>query len=1301
MRFRLLSILGTLPLLACSSHGGSVDRSTPDAAEPAPTTEGASARVLREAATFAPIGRALAHRAPLAETPRGFARRAAPATAPLREARLPGTAAAPLHLATSRAPDAWLDVRGLELESAPGELREDVVTYADAAPSTDLLLTAEAARVEETRLLRDERAPTTFRYALELGPAIVEARVRGDRVELADASGYVELSTEPAFAVDARGVTRPLSVALEGGGRARTLTLTLDARGLTFPIAVDPVWTTSPNVPCGPHVSVAILLPSGKVFATGGYSPQTCIYDPTTNAWTGGASGTPIANYPLPFDDASVSPITKMLRGTLLNDGTVLVVAGGTTDKRAAIFSPSSLTWTTQTNQQLNVCAGCGLVTLADGRVFKANGGSGQSTEIWSPTTKAWTASSNVPFVVAGEPLVVGLKGSYAGRAFVFGGNPIQNGAVWTASSGAFSGLLTGRRFLGPTAVALSDGRAMIVGYPTGSVGTPMVATLFDPGTLTFKDTALNPAVNQAIGLALLPSGLVLAAGGESTAASPIPSTASVIYDPSADAWTSIDPLPNAQAEQMMVVMADKRVMSVGGNVINGASGGATQIFTPLSQGASCAAPLRSQTCVTGYCVNSVCCSTASCPNGVCNAPAITGRAAGVCALNSGQKCTHTYDCASGFCVDGVCCNAACTGQCEACNGAGTAGTCTAVTGTPVSPRGACTGVGAGTACGPSCDGTTRTSCVYAPAGTIACSAAACTAGVMTTASKCDGKGACPVVSSSCHAYVCDTNKCFTACTGDAQCAAGFYCDTPTSTCSPKIGLGASCTGASMCPSGTFCTDGVCCGVKTCGAGFSCALGSAGGTVSPGTCSKVIGTVCSSNAECGSSHCVDGVCCDTACTGQCEACNGASGVGTCSTVTGAPVAPRAACTGNGAGSACGPSCDGTTRTSCVYAPAGTLACGAATCSAGVMTTASKCDGKGNCPSVTSSCGEYVCDTSKCFTACTADAQCAAGYYCDTPSSTCSPKTGLGAACTSGSMCPPSTFCTDGVCCGIANCGTGFSCALGSAGGPVAPGTCAKVPGTLCSGDAECGSGHCVDGVCCDTACTDACAACDVVGKKGTCSPVLGPPHGTARSACDDGGANKCAARQCDGTAQTAACNGYVNDGTIECAAARCDGGRFVAAARCDGAGACVTPVPSSCGKYVCDAATTVCKTACATNADCAPGSVCNAGRCTDAPSCSTDGTASIDPVTQVATPCAPYRCATTGACGGSCATTDDCQAGLSCDKSSGTGQCVAPPSPTSSSGGCAAAEGASRSPWAAWAALAGLAFAIARRRRRA
>jgi alpha-tubulin suppressor-like RCC1 family protein len=87
----------------------------------------------------------------------------------------------------------------------------------------------------------------------------------------------------------------------------------------------------------------------------------------------------------------------------------------------------------------------------------------------------------------------------------------------------------------------------------------------------------------------------------------------------------------------------------------------------------------------------------------------------------NGETCAAGGDCKSGACVDGVCCNEACTGQCEACNVEGSAGTCGAVTGPPVGSRTAC--AGGGDVCGLTCNGTLRDQCEEStlPCGTGTC----------------------------------------------------------------------------------------------------------------------------------------------------------------------------------------------------------------------------------------------------------------------------------------------------------------------------------------------------------------------------------------------------------------------------------------------------------------------------------------------------------------------------------------------------------------------------------------------------
>ncbi len=74
-------------------------------------------------------------------------------------------------------------------------------------------------------------------------------------------------------------------------------------------------------------------------------------------------------------------------------------------------------------------------------------------------------------------------------------------------------------------------------------------------------------------------------------------------------------------------------------------------------------------TCLTGCTSDSQCAATAYC-NGASCVPKLTG----------GSACSAANQCTSGNCVDAVCCDTACTGTCQACNQAGTAGTCTNIT---------------------------------------------------------------------------------------------------------------------------------------------------------------------------------------------------------------------------------------------------------------------------------------------------------------------------------------------------------------------------------------------------------------------------------------------------------------------------------------------------------------------------------------------------------------------------------------------------------------------------------------------
>jgi len=690
--------------------------------------------------------------------------------------------------------------------------------------------------------------------------------------------------------------------------------------------------------------------------------------------------------------------------------------------------------------------------------------------------------------------------------------------------------------------------------------------------------------------------------------------------------------------------------------------------------------------CVSGNCVDGVCCNVSACGTGErCNLVAALGK----CAKANGVACTTSTDCGSGFCVDGVCCDSGCNSQCAACDVTGKIGTCSAVTGAPHGSRSACSGAGAGTECGPVCDGSDMIACHY-PTGGKSCGANSCTVSGGTYIEKhtsvCDGAGACSDEPKTCVGYACGTTSCKTTCSANTDCATGFYCK--TGACVPIEGLGTTCTTALTCTSG-FCTDGVCCAVGSCGVGRSCSAGT--GTLK-GVCVSLNGTACSADAECASGVCADGVCCDTACNGSCEACNKSGSVGKCVPIVGNPLTGHPACTGTSTDSDCAARCDGTDGKSCKY-PGTTASCGTPSCGGGIEKQVSTCDGAGTCKPASKTCSPYVCGPTACLASCTKNEDCGAGNYCKTGA--CVKVEGLGKACSAAAECS-SGFCADGVCCATASCGEGSSCADALS---TTPGTCLKKKGVACTKADECATGRCVDGLCCDLACNGQCEACDVTGSEGTCTPVVGAPHGVDRTACDTLDAKDCAKAQCDGKTRDK-CAGFVNAGTTSCGMASCTTDkRFQAVGACDGAGKCAMPEPKNCTPYGCDAAaSTGCKSTCATDDDCAADFKCEGGACIQGAKCSDDRSQSIDKA-GVGKDCKPYRCGSDGKCATSCATSDDCAAGTTCDPNAKA--CVIfTVDDSGGDGGCGCATpGSSRS--SARAALLLLALVVGYRRRRA
>jgi MYXO-CTERM domain-containing protein len=690
-------------------------------------------------------------------------------------------------------------------------------------------------------------------------------------------------------------------------------------------------------------------------------------------------------------------------------------------------------------------------------------------------------------------------------------------------------------------------------------------------------------------------------------------------------------------------------------------------------------------------CINDTHCSSGTfCQNNTCSGQ-----------KPNGSVCGGGNECASGKCVDSTCCDEVCTGTCQACNIAPSAGVCTTYS-AYTDPDSECLHTCSG---GASCWSDCKTD-------------GDCGPGYYCSGTTCAAK---QVNGNTCTA----ANEC-----ANGNCVDGVCCDTPCSAtcqaCSQPGNLGTCTTFTAFTDPGDECTH-------TCSGGTSCWTTcvndthcASGHYCKSGDCvvKEVNGAACSANVVCASNNCVDGVCCDTACNGQCDACDGAtkgwSGAvnGTCAMgpngFAGEPACPGQPCIG--ASADCEVIC--TTDTECVNgfycdsagkckaqksqgmacdpkAGLGCLEAGCRICSTNNCVDNVCCDTPcaGACDECVSQggkcafaakgspgdpqCAPFTCTggSDTCPSSCSSDAECVGPSYCD--AGVCKAKKAAGLGCVGSNECLDNAclaaVCCDALCNGACEaCGIDGHCALisgqGSAacGGYKCDGATASCPtsclddnnclashycaggaclprvvqGQPCGTGTQCVSGFCADGVCCDTACSGLCEACSQAAKGGGVDGACGPVAAGSdpHSNCEDLGPSQCLRNgRCDGAGQ---CANYAA-GT-ECGATDCVDDK-ITQHRC-GAATCQPTTLTDCRPYKCSAAQ--CLTSCIDSNDCAPGHVCETGSKT-CKAKSADGTKCTDGAT-----CTNGHCVDGTCCNSACI--GQCQA---CDLPSALGTC--------------------------------------------
>src|SRR5437667_8324211 len=193
------------------------------------------------------------------------------------------------------------------------------VIYRGAYLETDSVHAVSAGRSEEFLFLQDDCAPREFEYELsELSAGARVELVKGE-VHFSNKAGQ-GVKIEAPWLIEATGEQRAGAVRWEfeesKSGAPHRLRLVV-AKGLSYPVLIDPSWVPTGSLVTARTRHTATLLPNGKVLVAGGNQGPALssaeLYDPATGTWT--ATG-------------SLGTARERPTATLLPNGKVLVAGG-------------------------------------------------------------------------------------------------------------------------------------------------------------------------------------------------------------------------------------------------------------------------------------------------------------------------------------------------------------------------------------------------------------------------------------------------------------------------------------------------------------------------------------------------------------------------------------------------------------------------------------------------------------------------------------------------------------------------------------------------------------------------------------------------------------------------------------------------------------------------------------------------------------------------------------------------------------------------------------------------------------
>ena len=253
------------------------------------------------------------------------------------------------------------------------------------------------------------------------------------------------------------------------------------------------------------------------------------------------------------------------------------------------VFDPVAGTWA-QTPAMAHAHAYGAAASLSNGDVLVIGGYDGGDTfttgavDVYSAAHGTWSAGP----ALSGGRYAFTATTMKDGRVLVAGGDDgslaagsaLSSVQVYTSGSGWSAGAAMKKVRLDHAAVLLPDGRVLVAGGVDASGTALSTAEIYDPTSGHWTLTGTMSAARAGFTMNVLADGRVVAVGGY--AANPGQAlTSADLFDPTTDGWTATGALTAGRRYQAAAALGDGRVVVIGGH--GGASDylASCEVYTP------------------------------------------------------------------------------------------------------------------------------------------------------------------------------------------------------------------------------------------------------------------------------------------------------------------------------------------------------------------------------------------------------------------------------------------------------------------------------------------------------------------------------------------------------------------------------------------------------------------------------------------------------------------------------------------------------------------------------------------------